>query len=205
VVPRYLNPVDWLALIDSLPRLPALALALVALSMLVLGMRGFKFYVLLGFATAAWVGGMVLARLMVVTSWYVAVPATIISLGILWRIAGVLAPLVIGFVAGCGAGSLIVRGFDVNMFWVAFAGGLVLGVTLAVLASRFTTALFCATAASLTLIAALGAVVRAGDGWLAPGAYREYPVVFVIAGAMLFVGSMITQVALEPEPMADGR
>jgi hypothetical protein len=203
VVPSYLNPVGWLALADGLPRLPALVLAIVAVSMLALGMRGFKFYVRLLFAAAGWVGGTFLAEMMVVTHWYVALPAALIVLGIVWRIAGVLAPLVIGFVAGCGVGTLVVNGFEIDVFWVGFAGGLVAGATLAVMASRFITALFCAGAASLAIISVLGAVARASSGWLSPGAYRQNPVVFVILGAVLFVASMITQVALEPEPTAE--
>ena len=51
-------------LIDSLPRLPALALALVAITMLAMGMRGFRFYVRLLFAVGGWVGGTFLAQLM---------------------------------------------------------------------------------------------------------------------------------------------
>ena len=173
--------------------------------MLAFGMRGFRLYVRLLFSAAGWWGGMLLADMMVVTRWYVALPAGIIALVIVWRIAGVLAPLVIGFVVACGVGTLVVNGFEIQMFWVAFAGGLALGATLAVLASRFITALFCAGMASLTIIATLGAIVRAGAGWLSPGGYRQFPVVFVIVGAVLFVASMITQVALEPEPTADGR
>jgi hypothetical protein len=106
-----------------------------------------------------------------------------------------------GFVAGCGIGTLVASGLNLGGFWVAFAVGLFVGVSLAVLASRFTIALFCAGCGTMVAVAALGAAVRASKGWLAPGGYVDYPVIYVIVGAVLFVAAMIAQVALEPEEL----
>ena len=204
MVPQALNPLEWLAVVDGLPRIPAVALLVVAVSMLAFGLRAFRYYIRLGCAVAAWVGGTMLGNLMLVTTWYVALPATVLAVVLVCRIAPLIAPLTIGWVAACAVGTLVVKGFAVHTFWLAFAAGLVAGVTLAVLAPRFTTALFSAASAALAIISSLGVAVAAPNGWLAPGGYRDYPVLFVIAGAVLFVASMITQVAIEPESALDG-
>ncbi|MBI5508277.1 MAG: hypothetical protein HY903_05945 [Deltaproteobacteria bacterium] len=188
-----------MAQIDGLPRLHAVLLVGVAVSMLAFGLRASKTYVRLLFATAAWVGGGMLGKMMVVTEWYVALPAALIALGLVWRVAGVLRPLVIGFVAGCGVGVLLVKGFEIDMFWAGFAGGAGVGVALALVASRFITALFCAVSGAVVIVSGIGAVVRLPGGMLSVGAYERYPMMFLVTGAVLFIVSMVTQVALEPD------
>ena len=115
------------------------------------------------------------------------------------------APVLTGFVMGCGIGTLVASGLGLGGFWVAFAVGLFVGVSLAVLASRFTIALFCAGCGTMAAVAALGATIRASQGWLAPGGYVDYPVIYVIVGAVLFVAAMIAQVALEPDEPQTGK
>lgn len=174
---------------------------LTSLSMLVLGMRGFRYYVCLGAAVGGWLGGMVLGDLMHVTAWYVAGPATLITLGLVWPISKWSAPVVIGAATGSAIGTLVANGFELGGFWLAFAVGLFGGVSLTVLAPRFAIALFTAAWGTLGLVATLGAVVRAQEGWLSPGGYLHYSTVYVIAGPIIFVVAMIVQVALEPEPL----
>ncbi len=205
MAPRLLNPVEWLSLLDGMPRVPAAVVVAIALTLLALGLRWFKLYVRLGVGLAGWIGGMALAKLMHVTDWYVALPSAAIAVGVVWPITQYLGPVLIGVVSGAGVGTLVANGLGLVDFWLGFAGGFFVGVTLAVLAARFTVSLFCAAIGTLAIISGIGAVVRATDGVFAPGAYVDYPVVYVIVGAFFFVGAMIAQVALEPEaPMPMG-
>ncbi|MFC1611251.1 hypothetical protein ACFL6C_09840 [Myxococcota bacterium] len=199
MTPRYFHPGEWLAAIDGLPRLPAILVLVTSLSMLVLGLRGFKYYIRLYVGFGGWVGGAILAKLMHVSSWTVALPTALIGIALVWPVSSYAAPVVIGFILGCGFGTLVANGLGLGGFWLAFAVGLFAGVSLTVLATRFTIALFCAACGTMAVVASLGAAVRASGGWLAPGGYVDFPVIYVILGAVLFVAAMIAQVALEPE------
>ncbi len=199
MTPRVLHPGEWLAAIEGLPRIPAILVLVAALSMLVFGLRGFEHYVRLVAGIGGWVAGMTLAKMMHVTGWYVAVPTAAILVAMVWPVSRYAAPVLTGLVTGCGVGTLVASGLELGGFWVAFAVGLFVGVSLAVLAPRFTIALLCAACGTMAAVAALGAAVRASQGWLSPGGYVDYPVIYVIVGAVLFVAAMIAQVALEPD------
>jgi len=199
VVPQALNPITWLGLAEELPRMAALLLVLTAVAMLLVGQRFFPMFVRLGVAAGAWVGGLYLARLMLVADWTMALSTSLLAVVVTWRLANILGALVIGFCAGCGAGAVAVLGLQSTMFWIAFAGTAVAGTALALLLKRFVPALFSAAFGVAAVLSGLGAVVRAPEGFFSVGGYRQYPMVDVVIVAVLFVGAVIMQVVLEPE------
>ncbi len=202
-MPRLLHPAQWLVLIETLPRVGAMVFLLACLSMLALGLKGFKLYFCAGVGLLAWAMGVRLATLMHVTYWFVAAPMVLLGVALAWPASRYAAPLVVGFVAACTLGTFVAAGLDLGGFWIAFPFGLFGGVLFAVLAPRFSVAVLCAAVGSVGVVAALGAVVRAKEGLLSPGAYARDPVIFVIAGALLFVVGLVAQVALEPDPLDD--
>jgi hypothetical protein len=173
--------------------------------MLVLGLRFFRWYVRVGVAIAGWFFGSYLATQMHVTQWIMGLATTLVVLLLSWSLVRFAAPVLMGLASGGSLGTLFADGLEITNFWVAFAVGAVVGVVLAVVASRFTIALFCAACGTLSVIAALGAVAGAASGWLAPGGYVDYPVIYVVVGAVLFVAAIIAQVALEPDTPLAGR
>ncbi len=202
MAPHMLHPGNWLAAIDGLSRIPAILVLGLSLSMLVFGLRFFKYYLLMGVGLGGWLLGTMLAGMMQVEGWYVALPNALILIGVALPFSKFGPPLAAGLLAGCGVGTIAANVLDVGPFWMAFAIGLFGGVVMAVIAPRFTTVLFCATCGAAGAIASVGAALRTSKGWLAPGAYVDYPVVYVIAGATLFITAMIVQVALEPDAQA---
>jgi hypothetical protein len=148
---------------------------------------------------------MVLAHLMHVKGWYVALPTALVAAGAIWPATAAAAPALSGVLLGSLVGTLVANGLQLANFWFGFAAGFFLGATLAVVANRFATVLLCSTCATLAIVATLGAAVRGASGFLAPGGYVDYPVIYVIVGAVLFVLAMIAQVALEPESSPYGQ
>jgi hypothetical protein len=118
-----------------------------------------------------------------------------------WPVSRWAAPTLTGFVLGCGIGPGLANGLGVGGFWATFAVGLLVGVCLAVLASGFVVALFCAACGTMSAVATLGATVRAPEGWLTPGGRVDTPVIDVVLETVLFVAAMIAQVALAPEEL----
>lgn len=204
MAPRFLHPAEWLALLDGMPRIPAIVVLVAAASILVLGLRWFPWYVRLAGAVCGWTGGMMLARLMHVKGWYVALPLSLVAIGAVWAITRFVTPVLMGVVVGSLVGTLVANGLELANFWFGFAAGFFLGLTLAVVASRFATVLLCSICATLAIVATLGAAVRLKTGFLSPGGYVDYPVIYVIVGAVLFVVAMIAQVALEPDTPMPG-
>lgn len=203
-IPPILSPPHWLSALDSLPRFAALAALVVFLSMLVVGLRYFHYYVLLLAMVGGWAGGAILAQLMHVRIPFVAGPTALMALAVVWPVRRYAAPFVVGITAACSVGTMVVRGFELDAFWVGFSAGLFIGVALAVLASRFAIAVFTSACGTLGVVATLGAVVRASEGWLSPGGYWYSPMVYVVAGPITFVVALVVQVSLEPDAPPDG-
>ena len=171
---------------------------LVALSMLVLGLRWFRIYMTLGAAAVGWGVGLMLARLMHVRGWYVAVPTALLVAGAGYLLVKVLRVVLLAAAGGCCMGVFVVKGLELDAYWAGFALGALAALGLAALAPRFSAALLCSAAGSVAVIMALGQVVRAASGPFAPEGFVRYPVAFLAAGMLLFVFSMVAQVALEP-------
>ena len=103
------------------------------MSMLALGLRGYRWYFLAAAAALAWVLGGFVAGLMHVTGWYVSVPAVLLLVPLAWPrpVARRAMPLLIGLVAGCSMGAFFAYAAHVANFWLGFGVGTVGGTALA--------------------------------------------------------------------------
>jgi hypothetical protein len=201
LVPNLFIPSEWLAAVHTLPRLSATIAMALSISMLAVGLRAYRWYLVAAAAASAWVVGLLLAHLMNVTGWYVALPSVVLVAPLVWpsRVAKMVMPLCVGFAVGCALGAFFAFGAEIASFWLGFAIGACGGTAAALLAPRFMNALFFACAGAMGFVASLGAVVRASDGLFAAGAYREDPTIFLIVALLLVIGSTIAQAALDPE------
>lgn len=197
-MPAWLDASALTAALRALDRPTSAVVLIIALSMLVAGMRWFRAYVALWAAAAGWVLGLMLARLMHVRGWYVGVPSAAFAASAGWFLVHPLRLTLLAVVGGCCMGAFVQKGLELEAYWAGFVFGALAALGLGALAPRFSAALLCAGVGSATVIMALGQVVRAASGPFALGGVARYPVAFLAAGMTLFVFGMVAQVALEP-------
>ncbi len=196
-MPSYLNPAAWLLLASELPRPSAIVLLVASVSLLALGLRGFRYYAAAAAGLAAYTGGLVLAKLMYVTGWYVGAPAFALGAGVAWAIAPRSVPVLASFLFAALVGLLLARGFDSpEYYWAGFAGGAFAGLLAGIFAPRFSVVLLAAVVGSGAVVASVGAVLRAPRGPFAVVGWQHYPLPFLIVGTVLVVLSVVAQGAL---------
>ena len=204
MVPPFFIPGEWLLQIQALSRPAAIGVLLVALSTMGLGLRYARFFAILAVAALGWYGGALLSELMHVTPWYVAVPAALLAAFIARPLSHHVLAFLIAFVGGCLMGSFLTWGLRAANFWMGFGIGVILGVALGYLAQRFSALVVFSGLGTAAALAALGSVVRSGEGPFAPGGYAVYPKAFMVVGVLLFLISVFAQVALDPQSKGEG-
>lgn len=202
-MPTFHDFLTWLEYLHKLPQAYALAVLAVSLSALIFGLRWERYYACIGAAALGWFAGCALAKLMYVEAWYVGVPVAILATISMWQVSSLVLSTLAGAAVGAGTGVIAYRVHGSPLaVWLSGAAGFMLGWALRVAARRFVTALLIGVIGVVHVIATLGAAVHASHGWFAPGAYRDTPLPFIIAGTVLLLVSIIVQVMLEPESSA---
>lgn len=203
-MPNFFDPMLWLGKLSALPPPVAIATFVCGLSLLIVGLRFFRAYMLLAVGIAAWVAGSFLADVMLVRSWTIGSASAFLAMGVAWPVVGVLGIGAMGFTGGTLLGVFVDKGLELGNYWLVFPLGFFVAVVCAVLAPRFAVTILCAGTGVFLTLGTLGAVARAPDGLFSRAAYLDNPWKFVIFGTVLFVVAVIVQVILSPDPMVTG-
>lgn len=182
----------------TLPRLLAVVVWLASASMLVFGLRGYRYYLTAGAMLAAGGGGWALAVPMNVNHWYVAVPAALagLALGVFAFVAVRL--FAVAIISACGIAWFVVRALDLPAFTVAFGVGAVVGLGFAYLAPRFSAALLASVAGTIGVLCTLGTLVRWTNSPLAVDAVLKYPLTYTVVGLVMSMTALVAQLVRDP-------
>jgi hypothetical protein len=198
VGPAALDPAQWMAFLSALPRSLAALVWIASLSMLVFGLRGYRYFLIAGAMLAAGGGGWALAGLMHVTGWYVAIPAVVAALAVGVFAFVALRLLAVTVVCACFAALFVVRALELPAWAIAFAGGAVAGLVFAYLAPRFSAALLASIAGTFGALATLGALFRVPGSPFGVKAYVEYPMTYVVVGLVMALTALVAQLVRDP-------
>jgi hypothetical protein len=191
------NVIAWVEALTRVPRDVAVVVGVVGASMLMVGLRLWRWYMALAVAVPGWLLGVSLASHMGVSRWYVSPIAAALTGGLGYLSAPFLLPLLVGAVFAAAMATVIGPDLDAATTWLVGGGGLATGTALALLFRRFATALLFGVLGAIAIVGVARPILGAPGGAL--GQALDNRVVWAIGATVLLVFAMIAQPALEPE------